>query len=211
MSFMRCMSAGDMPCIGAAHLVDHLLHELFAQPVHQLLEALPGLRRLEVVGLQLAYLAGQVGGHQVEAQVALGCCSRERSRARSVAALFCRSQRVVDGVALLVDDVVELAGDLVVHPAEVVTVETLLALAAELVEQLADPCQLLAVAVAHALVHHPSQGGVDVAVVQQLVGELVEERVGVEVEPALRAVPPRVGELLRHDRNVALRSSNAHA
>ena len=133
-------------------------------------------------------------------------CSR-----RSSPLCLGRSQRVVDGVALLVDDVVELAGDLVVHAAEVVTVEPLLALRAELLEQLADPCQPLAVAVAHALLHHPPQGGVDVAVVQQLVGELVEERVGVEVEPALRAIPPRVGELLRHDRNVALRSSKAHA
>ena len=93
-------------------------------------------------------------------------------------------------MALLVDDVVELAGDLVVHTAEVVPVEPVLALAAELLEQLTDPGQLLAVAVAHALVHHPAQGGVDVAVVQQLVGQLVEERVGVEVESALRAVPP---------------------
>ena len=93
-------------------------------------------------------------------------------------------------MALLVDDVVELAGDLVVHTTEVVTVETVLPLAPELLEQLTDPGQRLAVAVAHSLVHHPPQGGVDVAVVQELVGELVEERVGVEVETALRAVPP---------------------
>ena len=81
---------------------------------------------------------------------------------------------VVDGVALLVDDVVELAGDLVVDAAEVEAVEALLALLAQLLEQLAHALQPLAVAVAQALVHHPAQRGVDVAVVQQLVGQLLE-------------------------------------
>ena len=33
------------------------------------------------------------------------------------------------------------------------------------------------------------RAAVDVAVVQQIVGELVEERVGVELEAALRAIP----------------------
>ena len=92
-------------------------------------------------------------------------------------------------MALLVDDVVELAGDLVVHPTEVVTVEALLPLTPELLEQFPDPGQLLAVAVAHSLVHHPAQGGVDIAVVQELVRELVEERVGVEVETASACHP----------------------
>ena len=196
---------------GAAHLVDHLLHQLLAEPVHQLLEALAGLRRLEVVRLELAHLAGEVVGHQVEPHVALGGGVTSVLLATRIAALLCGSQGVVDGVALLVDDVVELTGDLVVHAAEVVAVEPVLTLTPELLEQLTDPGQLLAVAVAHALVHHPPQCGIDVAVVQQLVGQLVEERVGVEVESTLRAIPPRVGELLRHDRNVALRSSKAHA
>ena len=97
-------------------------------------------------------------------------------------------------MALLVDDVVELVGDLVVDAAEVAPVEPLLALLAQLVHQLAQALQALAVAVLHALLHHPPQGGVDVAVVEQVVGELVEQRVGVELEPRLRAVPPRVGE-----------------
>ena len=131
----------------------------------------------------------------VEAEVALvggrlGVLRRGARRRELRASLRC----VVDGVALLVDDVVELAGDLVVDAAEVVLLETLLALLAQLLEQLAQPLQLLAVAVAHALLHHPAQRGVDVAVVQQVVGELVEQRVGVEVEALLRAVPPRVGE-----------------
>ena len=97
-------------------------------------------------------------------------------------------------VALLVDDVVELVGDLVVDAAEVVALEPSWRSLAQLLEQLAQALQLLAVAVAEALLHHPPQGGVEVAVVEQVVGELVEQRVGVELEPLLRAVPPRVGE-----------------
>ena len=101
---------------------------------------------------------------------------------------------VVDGVALLVDDVVELAGDLVVDAAEVEAVEPVLALLAQLLEQLADALEAVAVAVAQALVHHPAQRRVDVAVVEQLVGQLLEQGVAVELEALLRAVPPGVRE-----------------
>ena len=92
-------------------------------------------------------------------------------------------------MTLFVDDVVELVGDLAVHPAEVELVESLLALLAQLVHQLAKALQALAVAIAHALLHHSPQRRVDVAVVQQIVGQFVEQAVGIEVEAALRAVP----------------------
>ena len=101
---------------------------------------------------------------------------------------------VLDGVALLVDDVVELAGDLVVDAAEVEAVEPLLALLAQLLQQLAHALHALAVAVAQALVHHPPERGVDVAVVEQFVGQLLQQGVAVELEALLRAIPPRVGE-----------------
>ncbi len=92
-------------------------------------------------------------------------------------------------MALLVDDVVELVGDLLVDAAEVATVEPLLACLAELVHQFAQALHPLAVAVLHALLHQPAQGRVDVAVVEQVVGQLVEEPIGVELEPLLGAVP----------------------
>jgi hypothetical protein len=98
------------------------------------------------------------------------------------------------GVALLVDDVVELLRDLVVDAAEVEPVEAVLALAAELVHQLPEPLEALPVAVLHALLHQSAQRAVDVAVVEEVVVELVEERIGVEVEALLRAIPPGVGE-----------------
>ena len=43
-----------------------LLHELFAQPFHQLLEPLPCFAGLEVVAAEVAHLAGEVGRHEVE-------------------------------------------------------------------------------------------------------------------------------------------------
>ena len=97
-------------------------------------------------------------------------------------------------MAFLVDDVVEFGLDLVVHAAEVVPVETVPALLAQLFEQLTQALQLLAVAIAQALLHHPAQGGIDVAVVEELVGQLVEGRISVEFEALLRAVPPRIRE-----------------
>ncbi len=112
------------------HLVDDLLHHLLAEPFHQLLEALPGLARLEVVGAQLAHLAGQVVGHQVELHLPVGGGVAGSLRPAFVTARLGVAEGVVDGVALLVDDVVELAVDLVVHPAEVVPVEPLLTLLA---------------------------------------------------------------------------------
>ena len=50
----------------------------------------------------------------------------------------------------------------------------------------------------HAFLHHPPQCGVDIAVVQQFVGELIKQQIGVEIESALRAVPSGVGEARRH-------------
>ena len=141
------------------------------------------------------------------------CCGRPRRGARR----RCSRPRVVAfsmRVALFVDDVAQLVGDLVVHAAEVEPIEPVLALLAQLVHQLAQALQALAVAVGHALLHHPAQRAVDVAVVQQVVGDLVEERIGVEVEALLRAIPARVREPSCHGSNLvlyALQSSCGHA
>ena len=174
---------------GTGHLIDHLLRQLLTDLVEQLLESLRGLGRLEVVCLQLADLSGEIVGQHVEAEVAVGGGVARRLRSPFVAAALGGLCRVVDRMALFVDDVVELVGDLAVHPAEVELVEAILTLLAQLVHQLAQALQALAVAIAHALLHHPPQGAVDIAVVQQIVGELVEQPVGIELEAALRAVP----------------------
>ena len=60
------------------------------------------------------------------------------------------------------------------------------------------PLHVAALAVVEALLHHAAQRGVEVAVVEQIVGHLLEQRVGVEVEADLRAVPARVLEARGH-------------
>jgi len=133
---------------GRRHLIDALLHELLAQSVHQLLEALRGLCALEVVGRQLAHLAGEVVGQHVETEVAVGPPRRGRLRAAFVTTALGLAGGVLDGVTLFVDDVVELVGDLLVDAAEVEAVERLLALLAQLLHEIAQALHLLAIAVA---------------------------------------------------------------
>ncbi len=185
-----------------AHLLEELAGELLAEAVEQLLEAPRRLLRLEVVLLELADLAGEVVGEEVELHRPihrrLPGGLRPPLVAGSAGVGLGLADGVVDGVALLVDDVVELAGDLVIDAAEVEAVEPLLPFPAQTFEQLAHTLQALAIAVAEALVHHPPQRGVDVAVVEQLVGQLLQQGVAVELEPLLRAIPPRVGEPSRH-------------
>jgi hypothetical protein len=184
------------------HPVDDLLHQLLAKTVLQLFEAPRCLARLERVGVELAHLAGEVVGHQVESQSAVGGCLSGSGGAALVAAPLTGPLGRVDGVALLVDDVVELAVDLVVDTTEVVLVEPLLTLLTDAVHQLAQPLQPLTVAVAQPLLHHPPQGGVHVSVVEQLVGELGEQVLRIELEPRLAAIPTRVREAGGHDRTL---------
>jgi hypothetical protein len=42
--------------------------------------------------------------------------------------------------------------------------------------------------------HEPAERGVQISVVEEIVGHLVEQCVGVEIEPALGSVPARVPE-----------------
>ena len=107
------------------------------QLVHQLVEALLGLFRLEVVRVEFADLAGEVVGHQIETHVAfLGCGSGVLCSAFVTGVLGVASG-VVDGVTFFVDDVVELVLDLVVDAAEIGAVQPLLTFGAQLFEQLA--------------------------------------------------------------------------
>ncbi len=196
------MSSGVMFSMCAGHLIDHLLHQLLFELLHQLIEALLGLLRLEVVRVEFADLAGQIVGHQVEAHVALVGSGLGVLGSTLVAGVLGVTSGIVDGVAFLVDDVVELSFDLVVDATEVGVLQALLTLGPELFEQLAQALHLLAVAVGEALLHHSSQGSVDIAVIQQFVGEFVERRVGVELETGLGAIPAGVLEPLRHVWNV---------
>jgi hypothetical protein len=85
--------------------------------------------------------------------------------------------------------VAQLLGDVVVDAAEVELLQLVTALAPELLEHLPQAHELLAVAVLEPGLQHAAQGRVEVAVVEQVVGDLAEDVVGVELEAHLRAVP----------------------
>ena len=126
------------------------------------------------------------------------CASSSRSSSRRLSPDCARLvDAPVDAFALLVDDLVELARDVLVHAAEVVAVELLAPALAQLLEHLAHAADVAALAILEALLHHPAQRGVEIAVVEEVVGHLLEQRVGVEVEPDLGAVPARVLEARR--------------
>ena len=103
-------------------------------------------------------------------------------------------EAALDAGAFLVDDLVEPVRDVFVDAAEVVAVELLAAALAQLLEHLAHALHVAALPVGESLLHHAAQRGVEIAVVEQVVGHLLEQRVGVEIEADLRAVPARVLE-----------------
>ena len=179
----------------ARHLVDEALHELLAQLVDQLLELLAGLRGGELVLLQRLHLAGEVGRQEVEVHLAL-----LDDLVGDLLAALVRPTRAASRASscergpLLVDDLPELVGDLVVDPAEVVVLEHLPALLAQAFHDLPQALEVLAVGGVEARLEHAAQGGVEVAVVQQVVGDLRHDLVGAELEADLGAVPARVAE-----------------
>ena len=92
--------------------------------------------------LQRGDLSGEVVGEQVEVESPFLGTARRFLGASAVAAAFGVAAFVdlgeIDAVALFVDDVGELAGDLVVHAAEVEALETISTGLAQALEQLAQ-------------------------------------------------------------------------
>ena len=177
MSFMRAMRSGRHVLHALGHLVEVALHELLAQLVHQLLEPLARRVVHEVVLLQRLHLAGEVGGQLVELLAPLlgevfddllaalvagldaprrrgGRCPRAPARRPRAAARRSRRRRRRGR-----------SGSSISLPP-----------LAELLQHLAQAHELLAVAVLEALLHQPSQRGVEIAVVEEVVGHLVEQR-----------------------------------
>ena len=180
---------------GPGHAVDVRVEHLLAEPLDQLVEPPLGLGRGEVVVLELAHHAREVRGQHLQLHVALVGGALRRLGPARVAAGAGVANLPVDLGPLGVDDLAQLLGDLVVDATEVEPVEPLLALAAQAVEQVADPLDHLALPVAEPRLQEPPERGVEVAVVQQVVGHLLEHGVGVEVEADLGAVPAAVAEL----------------
>ena len=179
---------------GPGHLVEVALRHLLAELVHQLVELLARLAGGELVLLELLHHPGEVGREHVELEVALRDDLVGDLLAAGVAAVARLLGQLVEPLALHVEHLAERLGDLLVHAAEVVALELVAPPAPQALHQVAHAHHLVAVPVAEALLHHPAQGGVEVAVVQEVVGDLLEHGVGVEVEAHLGAVPLGVPE-----------------
>ena len=178
------------------HLVEVALEQLLAQLVHQLLEPLAGCVVHEVVVLERLHPAGEIGRKLVELLPPLLGEILDDLLPATVARLPCFVDAPVDPGTLLLGDLPELLGDVVVDAAEVPPLELLPPALPKPLEHVAQPHQLLVVAVAKPLLHQPPESGVQVAVVEEIVGHLLEERVGVEIEAGLGAVPARILESL---------------
>ena len=176
------------------HLVEVALQQLLAQLVHELLERATGVVVHEVVLLHGLHASRKVGRHELELQTALRREVLHDLAAPLIARVARLLQPALDALALLVEDLIELLGDVVVDAAEVPVLELLAPALTEPLEHLPHPHQVLAVAVLEALLEHPAHRGVEVAVVEEIVRHLRQERVGVEIETALGAVPSGVLE-----------------
>ena len=117
-----------------------------------------------------------------------------------VARLLGLAVEVVDGRPLGLDDLPQGPGDVVVDAAQVVVGQLLPAPLAQALDQLPQPGQTVAVGVTQPVLEQAAQGGVELAVVEQVVGELGQQVVGVELEALLGAVPPGVAERGGHER-----------
>ena len=171
-------------------LVEVALHELLAQLVHQFLELLARAVVHEVVLLERLHLARQVGQQLVELAATLRGEVLDDLLAPPVPRLLRLVDATFDSLALTVDNVVEPLGDIVVYTAEVARLQLLTPALLESLKHLAQTHELFAVAVAQTLLQHAAERRVDVVVVDEIVGHLRQQRVGIEVEAGLGAVPP---------------------
>ena len=189
---------------GVAHALDELVEDLLAQALDQRVEALPYIGLEEVVLAQVADPVAEVGWQPVELVDATRreiACGAGRHLVRRV----CRSvlEPPFDARPLVRDDLFELAPDVTEHVAEVVALAQVVASAGQSIHEVLEAGQVRSgrVAAAPTALHQPAERFGQVALRHEVVGQGLEDLVGVEVGQALGAVPTRVagatGELRR--------------
>ncbi len=156
------------------HLVEHGVEELLLELIDQLVERPPGLVVHEVVLLELADAPGKIGRQLVELLPPLARQAFEELLPAPVSRLAGVFEAPINAVPLLLDYLVEPTGDVLEGPAELVAVERLPASLPQPLEHLPEAFDLPALAVAEALLEHPAHRGVEIAVVKEIVGHLVE-------------------------------------
>ena len=105
-----------------------------------------------------------------------------------------RLEPALDPGAFLGDDLIELRPDVAEHVAQLVALEQLVAPALQPLEQVVEPGEILArrVGSAPAALDETPQRLPEVALGHHVLGERVEDLVGLEIHDRLRAVPARV-------------------
>ena len=99
--------------------------------------------------------------------------------------------------ALCVHHFVERVGNLIKNSPKIVLIKDFAVAITEAIKHLADAFHVASVSVRHSTPHDPAQCTVDIAVIQQVVSQLVKEAIGINIKPALSAVPRRVPEVRR--------------
>ena len=182
------------------HLVEVGLGHFLAQALHEVFEVLAGLGRDELVVLQSADLTGEVVGKEIELHPTLGGHLVGDLLAALVLRIACLGLEALDAEPLFAQHVLELFGDLGVRTAQVALFEQLLALHPQLVQQVPKPLHLVTVGGLPPAVEHALKRFVQVPVSQEVVGQLLEDGVGVVGQRLLGAVPLAVVEPPGHPR-----------
>ena len=180
---------------GLGHPGHELIEDLALELLDELVERFAGARLHEVVVLQAADPLPEVRWQRVELVEPAGSGVAEHLAqvVRDIVAVRPRRlvQPALDPGPLLVDDLLELPADVSEHVVELVALEHGLALSLEPFHQVAKAGHVAAgrVARAPASVHQAAERFGEVALGHHVVGERVDDLVGVEVGDLLRAVP----------------------
>ena len=132
-------------------LVEIGLHDLFAQPLEELFEVLPRFGRGELVALQPVHAAGEILREQPELRPSLTDGVLGHLAAPLVARVARFLLELVQLLVLLIEDLVELVGDVLVDAAEVVLLPFLPPAFTDPLEQLLHALDVPAVAVLESL------------------------------------------------------------
>ncbi|CAB4611981.1 unannotated protein [freshwater metagenome] len=165
---------------------------MLAELVDERLELFPRLRRREVVVLEIADHAGQIGGEQIEGDVSFRSDFVGEFLSTSVARFARLARKFLDRVALCLHNLAQSARDVVEDTAEIIVLQCLATLATKILEHVAQALHLLAVRCLEAGLHHPAQRGIEIAVIEQIVGQVAEDVTGIHVESDLTAIPSGV-------------------
>ena len=154
---------------------------------------------MEFVILQVFHHSGEIRRKKVKLHVLVRRTRLSRFLAPGIARLPSLFEHLLQRVALLIDDVAQTLGNLVVDATEVVVFEGFFTPLTKLLQHLAQARDLLTVAVLETLLKHLAERCIEVAVVQEVIVHLRHDVVGVKIEPYLGSIPARVLQFLWHD------------